>query len=69
MHITRTRYPILVFPHGHRRGGATPCAATRHKDHRLIKWFNNDPTELYDLASDISEKENRQVDARKDEGT
>lgn len=46
------------FPHGHRRGGATPYAAIRHKNHRLIKWFNNDPIELYDLKNDISEKEN-----------
>jgi len=46
------------FPHGHRRGGATPHAAIRHKNHRLIKWFNNDPIELYDLENDIGEKEN-----------
>ncbi|HIE98662.1 MAG TPA: hypothetical protein EYQ63_17055 [Fuerstia sp.] len=47
------------FPHGHRRGGATPYAAIRHKDHRLIKWLGSDQIELYDLKNDIGESPGR----------
>ena len=45
------------FPHGH-GGGAKPYAALRHKNLRLIKWFNSEKLELYDLSADISESKN-----------
>ena len=42
------------YPHSH-GGGARPYASIRHKDLRLIKWFNSNKLELYDLGSDIGE--------------
>ncbi len=45
------------FPHSH-SGGARPYAAIRYKDLRLVKWFNSDRVELYDLKADIGESKN-----------
>ncbi|MFT5127666.1 MAG: arylsulfatase A [Rhodothermales bacterium] len=45
------------FPHNH-GGGAKPYASMRHKNLRLIKWFNSDKLELYDISKDIGESKN-----------
>jgi len=45
------------FPHSH-SGGARPYAAIRYEDLRLVKWFNSDRVELYDLNADIGESKN-----------
>lgn len=49
------RAPIFWhYPHYSNQGG-TPGAAVRAGNHKLIRYFENDREELYDLATDISE--------------
>jgi arylsulfatase A-like enzyme len=43
------------YPHYH-PGGATPYSAIRAGDWRLVEFFEDGHTELYDLKSDIGEK-------------
>lgn len=45
------------FPHRH-SGGARPYAAIRYKNLRLVRWFNSQRLELYDLEKDIGESRN-----------
>jgi len=42
------------YPHYH-RGGATPYAAIRARDWRLVEFYEDDRVELYNLADDIGE--------------
>ena len=45
------------FPHYGNQGG-TPAAALRQHQYKLIRFFEDDRTELYDLEQDIAESEN-----------
>ncbi len=45
------------YPHYH-PGGATPYSAIRQGDYRLVEFFEDGRTELYDLKSDLSETNN-----------
>ncbi len=45
------------FPHSH-SGGARPYASIRHHDFRLVKWFNREGVQLFDLERDIGESRN-----------
>ncbi|MEX2215755.1 MAG: sulfatase [Phycisphaeraceae bacterium] len=42
------------YPHYH-PGGATPYAAIRARDWKLIEWYEDDRVELYNLIDDIGE--------------
>ena len=43
------------YPHYGNQGGA-PSAAVRHGDWKLIRWYEDDSVELYDLANDPGER-------------
>lgn len=43
------------YPHYGNQGGA-PAAAIRRGNHKLIHWFEEDRVELFDLSTDLSEK-------------
>lgn len=43
------------YPHYGNQGGA-PAAAIRKGNHKLIHWFEEDRVELFDLSTDLSEK-------------
>lgn len=43
------------YPHYH-PGGATPHAAVRSRDWKLIEFYEDDHVELYDLGADPEEK-------------
>lgn len=45
------------YPHYSNQGG-TPSSAIRDKDWKLIKWYEDDRLELYNLRKDISESMN-----------
>lgn len=43
------------YPH-YGNQGASPCAAIRVGDLKLVEWFENDRRELFDLAHDLGER-------------
>jgi arylsulfatase A-like enzyme len=43
------------YPHYGNQGGA-PAAAIRKGNHKLIRWFEEDRVELFDLSADLSER-------------
>jgi arylsulfatase A-like enzyme len=43
------------FPHYNTSYGQTPCSVIRRGQHKLIHFYEDDRSELYDLASDIGE--------------
>jgi arylsulfatase A-like enzyme len=45
------------YPHYHSEG-ATPYGAIRSGDWKLIEFYEDRPTELYDLAADVGERNN-----------
>ena len=45
------------FPH-YSGSGATPAAAVRKGDYKLILWFEDDSVELYNLNNDLGEQNN-----------
>lgn len=49
------------YPHYSNQGG-TPAASIRQGDWKLIKFFENDATELYNLRTDIEENHDRAAD-------
>lgn len=54
----QARGPIYWhYPHYGNQGGA-PCAAVRDGDWKLIEWYEDGSVELFNLAKDLSEKNN-----------
>jgi arylsulfatase A-like enzyme len=54
----QSRGPIYWhYPHYGNQGGA-PCGAVRDGDWKLIEWYEDGSTELFNLANDLSEKNN-----------
>lgn len=49
------------YPH-YGNQGATPAGAVRSGDWKLVEYFETGHVELYDLASDVSEKRDRSAD-------
>ncbi len=49
------------YPHYGNQGG-TPAAAVRAGDWKLIRWYEDDRLELYNLADDVGESRNRAAD-------
>ncbi|NNE33654.1 MAG: sulfatase [Rhodothermales bacterium] len=45
------------FPHYHGSGNR-PSAAIRVGDYKLVEWFEDGSTELYDISADVSERTN-----------
>ncbi len=45
------------YPHYSNQGGK-PGSAIRQDNLKLIEWYEGDPAELYDLASDVGERRN-----------
>jgi arylsulfatase A-like enzyme len=43
------------YPHYSNQGGR-PCAAVRHRQWKLIHWFEDGTSQLYDLSADIGEQ-------------
>lgn len=56
--VTLEERPLFWhFPHYHGSGNR-PSAAVRLGDYKLIKWYETDSLELYNLSTDLAEKEN-----------
>lgn len=45
------------FPHYHHGAGNRPGGAVRIGDLKLLEWFEDDAIELYDLSTDLSERQ------------
>jgi len=54
----QSRGPVFWhYPHYGNQGGA-PCGAVRDGDWKLIEWYEDGSTELFNLVNDLSEKNN-----------
>jgi arylsulfatase A len=50
------------FPHYWAGGNLSPYSVVRHGDWKLIRWYEDGTEELYDLATDLGEQDDRAAD-------
>ncbi len=55
--IVENRFLAWTYPHDH-GNGHKPSDAILSKDWKLIRFKNNEPTELYNLSTDLGEQKN-----------